>query len=109
MSVSLRFYTLYEAVCREDVLLGAWLAVRENKGSPGVDGVSFKQIEESPQGVAGFLGQLRASLLDRSYRPQPVMRVYIEKDNGKLRPLGIPTIRSSRGADGGAGDDRADL
>ena len=88
-----RFYTLYEAVCREDVLLGAWRAVRENNGSPGVDGVSFKQIEESPEGVAGFLGKLRASLLGRSYRPQPVKRVYIEKDNGKLRPLGIPTIR----------------
>ncbi len=88
-----RFYTLYETVCREDVLLGAWLAVRKNEGSPGVDGVSFKQIEESPEGVAGFLGRLRASLLDRSYRPQPVKRVYIEKANGKLRPLGIPTIR----------------
>ncbi len=88
-----RFYTLYETVCREDVLFGAWLSVRKNDGSPGVDGVSFKQIEESPEGVAGFLKQLRASLLDRSYRPQPVKRVYIEKANGKLRPLGIPTIR----------------
>jgi RNA-directed DNA polymerase len=88
-----RFYTLYETVCREDVLFGAWLAVRKNDGSPGVDGVSFKQIEASPEGVAGFLGRLRSSLLDRSYRPQPVKRVYIEKANGKLRPLGIPTIR----------------
>jgi RNA-directed DNA polymerase len=88
-----RFYTLYEVVCREDVLLGAWLAVRKNDGSPGVDGVSFKQMEDSPEGVAGFLGKLRASLLDRSYRPQSVKRVYIEKANGKLRPLGIPTIR----------------
>lgn len=87
-----RFYTLYETVCREDVLFGAWLAVRKNDGSPGVDGVSFKQIEASSEGVAGFLGRLRASLLDRSYRPQPVKRVYIEKANGKLRPLGISAL-----------------
>jgi len=87
------FYTLYEAVCREDVIGDAWLAVRKNEGSAGVDGVSFKQIEESPEGVAGFLGRLRRSLQERSYRPQPVKRVYIEKANGKLRPLGIPTIR----------------
>ena len=50
-----RFYTLYEAVCRMDVLLDAWHAVRKNEGCPGVDGVNFKQIEESPQGVVGFL------------------------------------------------------
>lgn len=88
-----RFYTLYEAVCRQDVLLCAWLAVRANAGSPGVDGVSFKQIESSPEGVSGFLGRLRQELLERRYRPQPVKRTYIEKANGKLRPLGIPTIR----------------
>jgi len=88
-----RFYTLYEAVCRKDVLFGAWLAVRKNQGAPGVDGLSFKQIEASPEGVPGFLERLRTSLLDRSYRPQPVRRAYIEKANGKLRPLGIPTIR----------------
>lgn len=87
------FYTLYEAVCRSDVLMDAWRAVRKNEGCPGVDGVNFKQIEESQHGVLGFLEQLRASLLDGSYRPHPVKRVYIEKANGKLRPLGIPTIR----------------
>ena len=88
-----RFYTLYEAVCRHDVLMDAWWAVRKNDGCPGVDAVTFKQIEESQRGISGFIEELRASLLDGSYRPQPVKRVYIEKANGKLRPLGIPTIR----------------
>jgi hypothetical protein len=56
-----RIYTLYEAVCRKDVLFGAWLAVRKNDGSPGVDGVSFKHIEGSPEGVGGFLESLRGT------------------------------------------------
>ena len=104
-----RFYTLYEAVCRMDVLLDAWQAARKNDGCPGVDRVSFKQIEESPEGVRGFLRELRSSLLDGSYRPQPVKRVYIEKANGKLRPLSHPDHSGSRGADGGGVGDRADL
>jgi len=88
-----RFYSLYTHICRTDTLQAAWNAVRRNNGAPGVDGVSIEQIAASPESEATFLADLQRSLQKHTYRAQAVRRVYIQKPNGKLRPLGIPTVR----------------
>jgi len=86
-----RFYLLYDKVYREDILEHAYKVARANAGAPGVDGVSFAQIDivGSKEWLAGIGKQLR----ERTYRPDAVRRVMIPKPNGGERPLGIPTIR----------------
>src|SRR5437764_12072747 len=87
-----RFYSLYDKIYREDILRHAYAVARANAGAPGVDGVSFAQIEAS--GVEAWLAGLREELILKTYRPDPVRRVMIPKpDGGGERALGIPTIR----------------
>jgi RNA-directed DNA polymerase len=86
-----RFYALYDKIYREDILTHAYAQCRSNKGAPGVDGQDFADIEA--YGVERWLGELAIALKEETYRPDPIRRVFIPKPNGKLRPLGISTLR----------------
>jgi group II intron reverse transcriptase/maturase len=86
-----RFYALYDKISREDILAHAYAQCRSNKGAPGVDGQDFADIEA--HGVERWLAELALALRRETYRPEPIRRVFIPKANGKLRPLGISSVR----------------
>jgi RNA-directed DNA polymerase len=88
-------HTLYDKICDYKLLREAYCRVKSGKAkqsSPGVDGQTFKWIEEN--GEEEFILLLQSELRCKGYRAQAVKRVFIPKSNSKdLRPLGIPTIR----------------
>jgi RNA-directed DNA polymerase len=86
-----RFYQLYDKIYRIDILEHAWAVCRSKRGSPGVDGITFDEIER--MGVGPWIVALQEDLRTEQYKPAPVRRVLIPKPGGGERPLGIPTIR----------------
>jgi len=85
-----RFHALYDRMSRPDILWRAWMEVRANGGSAGVDGITIDKIEKE---IQEFLTVIAAELKSGKYRPKPVLRVYIPKPDGTTRPLGIPTVK----------------
>jgi len=86
-----RFYSLYDKLTREDILSHAYAKCRANRGAPGVDGQDFTDVEV--YGLERWLGELALTLREKTYRPDAIRRVFIPKANGKLRPLGISTLK----------------
>ena len=86
-----RFWGLYVHVCKQSTLEEAYQLVKRNNGAPGIDGMTFEDIEQT--GVENFLRSIQEKLIDGSYQPARNRIKEIPKANGKTRKLGIPTIR----------------
>lgn len=85
-----KYYSLIDKVYKWSNLFEAWKSVKKNKGSAGVDGITIETFDVYAE---QNLREIQRLLKENRYSPDPVLRTYIEKDNGKMRPLGIPTIR----------------
>jgi len=86
-----RFWGLFVHVTKSETLMEAYRQAKRNGGAPGIDGVSFADIEGA--GLAAFIASLSEDLRTGRYQPQPNRRVAIPKANGKVRVLQIPCIR----------------
>ena len=80
---------LMEEVCDRGNLERAWKRVRQNKGSPGVDGMT---IDDAKDYLREHWPSIRSQLLEGIYQPQPVKRVEIPKPDGGVRKLGVPCV-----------------
>ncbi len=85
-----KWFSLIDKVCAVPTLKAAWQRVEANGGAAGVDKVSTDRFGEQS---SKYLEELSLSLREGTYKPQPVRRTYIPKGDGKMRPLGIPTVK----------------
>ena len=90
MSKVKRYYTLKHHIIQKTNLHVVAQKVINNKGSAGVDGKTVKEFQENYQ---QNMQELHRQLVQNRYKPSPVLRTYIPKDNGGKRPLGIPTLK----------------
>jgi RNA-directed DNA polymerase len=86
-----RFWGLYVHVCKMETLQASYTDAKENNGAPGIDGVTFDDIEKA--GVEAFLEQIQDELVSETYRPMRNRVKEIPKGHDKVRVLGIPAIR----------------
>lgn len=85
-----KLWSLYGRLLNKDRLRQAWQRVKANKGTAGIDKVYIEDFEAD---LERYLEEIFVELKTKTYKPAPVKRVYIPKKNGKMRPLGIPTIK----------------
>src|SRR5699024_12521172 len=85
-----KYYSIIDKVYRMSNLHEAWGAVKANKGSAGVDGETIQSFDAE---LNQNLCEIQRLVRENRYRPEPVLRQYMEKDSAKKRPLGIPTAR----------------
>ncbi|HLB34610.1 MAG: hypothetical protein A3F67_11435 [Verrucomicrobia bacterium RIFCSPHIGHO2_12_FULL_41_10] len=83
-----RAWTLYGNVCSRAILEDALRKVIANNGKPGVDGMTVEELKKDPAKQEQLLKQLEEELRNKTYKTQPIRRVYIPKANGKKKPLG---------------------
>jgi RNA-directed DNA polymerase len=88
-----RFYSLFGQICSRNVLEAAWELVKKNNGAPGIDNVTIGYINNTEGIKEALLDEISHELKERTYKPKPIKRVFIPKSDGKLRPLGLPTIK----------------
>lgn len=85
-----KLFSVYGQILHKNVLLSAFKRVKENDGCAGIDNVTIKDFDKHlDENIELILSELKS----KTYKPSPVRRKYIPKKNGKLRPLGIPTIK----------------
>lgn len=85
-----KWFSLIDKAYRQKTLEAAWAKVKANKGASGIDRITIKMFETQK---TKYLNELEQELRNSTYQPKAVKRVYIPKGQGKLRPLGIPTVK----------------